>query len=744
MRIKSLIYVIVLLASAFGLKARAQYDFKKPLDIHVEGNQLVDVNGHPVRFFGFMDTPSCWFNDGRWGWGKENDSGVSDCKTYFNKLFTATTDSTNGAFANIFRLHMEPAWVGGSTTYCRFCGKSIAMGTAKGATCKYCKKPCFYQTGGKTYDPDDQEVGGEADTHTRDMAKVKKYLGSVYYPLAEAAHKKGMYVVMRPPGVCPGKIKVGSYYQQYLIDVWDIVSQNAKVKAASGWLSIELANEPVGVVDANGQDTKTAMRDFFQPIVDKIRANGFEGIIWVPGKGWQASYENYKDYPVEDANMGYAVHNYTGWYGGSDGEYDRGKTVAQYTNQFHNQVPVVDTNPIVITEVDWSPEKKSEEGKGHVNEHGEWVDGNYGTWATGSTSKWGVLYKGLLDRYDNISMTLSSTACYIDIDASLKNKGYAPVPAFKTKMEADGRDPWDGSGVACFKWYRDYYYQQHDGYSNDNITIKEMKTTSIRDLVLSPGGHDYVTINASFVSGRSGNVAQSCTYTVADPTIAKVFHGKVIGLAVGETDIVAAYNDITGASYEVPFHVNVTYFPLTKGAFNPAVVGNGTYGTVTATTFVHKGVKNGLGGWNYGETGVDISAYDSLAVTLNTKPTTASKASLRIFDQPDFNGAYAEIPLAGTLGATVKLTELVKTDGTALNLNKICAVCIYTAAAADIRIKAVELLKASEEDTIAEIKGNAGGETEVYTADGIRTNRLQKGVNIIRMPDGSTKKMIIR
>ena len=43
--------------------------------------------------------------------------------------------------------------------------------------------------------------------------------------------------------------------------------------------------------------------------------------------------------------------------------------------QFHNQVPVVDTNPVMITEIDWSPFKP---GTGHYNEHGDWVESNYG------------------------------------------------------------------------------------------------------------------------------------------------------------------------------------------------------------------------------------------------------------------------------------------------------------------------------------------------------------------------------
>ena len=202
-----------------------------------------------------------------------------------------------------------------------------------------------------------------------------------------------------------------------------------------------------------------------QPIVDKIRANGFKGIIWVPGKGWQGSYADYEKYPITGENIGYAVHDYDGWYGCEDKKLSA-KDVKDATQrkiqQFHNQVPMVDTNPIVITEIDWSPKKP---GTGHYNEHGDWVESNYGSWATGRSSVWGEITKGVHDYYGNISMTLSGTHCYIDFNDCIKISGNATktytltgraTPAYKKAMEADGLDPYDGCGVACFKWYAEY------------------------------------------------------------------------------------------------------------------------------------------------------------------------------------------------------------------------------------------------------------------------------------------------
>ena len=357
----------------------------------------MDEHGNHVVLHGVMDTPNAWFNGGRWGWSY---SSVSPCINYFEKLFTGLEK----AKCDVFRLHMDPAW---------------------------------------TNDPNKQSDGkesGEADISRFSSSRLTTYLRTLYFPLAKRAMNHGMYVVVRPPGVCPGNLQVGDYYNDYLMTVWDIFSKNDSIRKYAGQISIELANEPVSLKNRNGLDDPAALHDFFQPIVDKIRANGFTGIIWAPGTGWQANYTSYATNPIEGYNIGYAVHDYCGWYGCSD---DTPSPTNKIT-QFHKQVPVVDTNPVIITEVDWSPKKP---GTGHYNEHGDWVESNWGTWATGSTSKWGKAYKAMLDHFGNISMTLSGTSCLIDIDQLLKDGSV--VPAFEGYEEACGK--------ACMDWYAEYY-----------------------------------------------------------------------------------------------------------------------------------------------------------------------------------------------------------------------------------------------------------------------------------------------
>lgn len=433
--IKKLLLTMMLAASTGCLQLHAADDLPA---LKVQGNQLVDENGKAVVLHGVMDTPSPYFNGNRWG----NHTGVDmteKCIEYFDKLFTAMTDHKQGAYCTVFRLHLDPCWT-----------------NAPGASSGY----WHYKDG------NGKDVTGEADNSNFSETLFKKYLESLYIPIIQKAISHGLYVVVRPPGVCPVNLDVNDAtilgtkktYQQYLKQVWWMFAQNEYVQQHSGQISIELANEPVNIT-MDKKNSDNAMTSYFQPIVNLLRTNsktkGFTGIIWVPGTGWQSNYVGYGKYPISDPynNIGYAVHCYTGWYGTDEnGNGCNGPAMAK---QFKKQVPVVETNPIIITEIDWSPEK---EGAGHTDEHGNYVPANWGTWATGHTSKFGNAFKYVHDLYKNISMTLSGTATYLDIDQYLKNRRV--TPAFDGIEEACGK--------ACFDWYKAWYEQQH-GSGTDGI-----------------------------------------------------------------------------------------------------------------------------------------------------------------------------------------------------------------------------------------------------------------------------------
>lgn len=391
---------MTLAVALMPLAATAQFGVVAPL--HVNGNQLNDEHGNKVVLHGVMDTPNPYFNRYRWG-NACTDALVPSCINYFDKLFAGISNPAKGTYCNIFRLHLDPCWT---------------------------NDPAKTSTGSET---------GEANISRFSSARLQKYLTSLYWPIAQKALGHGLYVVMRPPGVCPKDLKVGDAYQQYLKTVWDIVSRDANIKNNAGVVSLELANEPVHVYAANGTSSARALYDYFQPIVNIIRANGFKGIIWIPGTGYQSQYQSYASYPINDSNYGYAVHVYPGWYGASDTSYDH----QSFIKNFKAQVPVVTSKPVLVSEIDWSPEVA---GSGKYNEFGQWVASNMGTWGTASTSKWGNAWKALKDYYGNISMTLTSTDDYLDVDAYLNNG--TVQAAFNGNVEACAK--------ACFYWYYEY------------------------------------------------------------------------------------------------------------------------------------------------------------------------------------------------------------------------------------------------------------------------------------------------
>ena len=516
------IFTLITILCALGAGAQGV----KPLpSLHTEGRWLVDKHGNQVVLHGVMDTPSNYFNGGRWEgskalgwWDHYNDTGVTNCLAYFEKLFKGMEK----AKCDVFRLHMDPAWTNDPADGYVYAG---SVGQASDAS-------------------------GEADIKKFNPERYQKYLPQLYLKLAEMAMKYGMYVVVRPPGVCPHDLKVGDYYNQYLMYVWDVFSQQEFVKDHAGQISIELANEPVNLRNAQNQDDPKALHDYFQPIVNKIRENGFTGIIWAPGTGWQANYTSYATYPIEGDNIGYAVHDYTGWYGCSDANPDPQNKI----EQFHKQVPVVDTNPIIITEVDWSPENPS--AQGHYNEHNEWVQPNYGTWSTGSTSKWGKAYKAMLDYYGNISMTLSGTGCLFDIDKLLSTGNV--YPAFNGLEEACGK--------ACMDWYAEYYtvnypHADDEAETGDFYTIESLKADQ-ESFDLMIGDKTKILLNVLYLDGHTKDISDVATYEVDQPSVVEVKNGSIRALANGEAQVQAAYTDVQGTIWKKSFVVKVTGLDL--------------------------------------------------------------------------------------------------------------------------------------------------------------------------------------
>ena len=390
--------------------------------LHVKGKNLIDDNGKTVVLHGVMDTPNRYFNGWRWQQWKADysESDVQPCLDYFSKQFAAITDKKQGAYCTVFRLHMDPCW---------------------------------------TNEPG-KDVSGEADISAFSMSRYRLYLEKLYIPLIKDAIGHGLYVIVRPPGVCPQTISVGDKYNRYLKSVWKAFAADEYIQQNAGLISIELANEPVNVLMSDGSMSENALHDYFQPVVDEIRQTGFKGIVWVPGSGYQSNYKGYEKFPITDTedNFSYAVHVYSGWYGNmTDSNCDHDT----FIRNFKDQVPMVESKPIMVTEIDWSPEDPDRASEGHFNEWGQWTAPNLGTWATGSTSKWGNAWKAVHDYYGNIGMVITHPQEYYDIDEYLSSGKVQPGLQNAKKYNLLE----ECCSYACFNWYKEWYLQQTTGIS---------------------------------------------------------------------------------------------------------------------------------------------------------------------------------------------------------------------------------------------------------------------------------------
>ncbi len=370
--------------------------------LHVEGRYLCTPDGTPINLHGFGQTYSPWFNEqGRgWGWSYNTD----DCLRYNQGLIDKILEA--GWEMRWLRLHMDPYW-------------SNEPGVS---------------------------TNGESDISAFSLTRFKKYLDEVFVPMTEYATSHGLYVVMRPPGVCPKELFIGGEYQKYLLTVWGVVASHERLRNNPA-VMFELANEPVNILGTNGTIGSSgdahaeACSQFFQAIVDSIRSCGADNVLWVPGLGYQSQYSGYVKYPIQGDNIGYAVHCYPGWYG-SDSESDTGSAeqgvvtkgagYLEFQSGWNAQVaPIAEIAPILITEMDWAPQK---------------YNASWGKATTGTAGGvgFGANFRYIMDRTGNVSwMLFTGPELLAKYDDSVPDG-----QTFLTDPEACARP--------CYRWFKEY------------------------------------------------------------------------------------------------------------------------------------------------------------------------------------------------------------------------------------------------------------------------------------------------
>lgn len=541
-----------------------------PLELNVVGRYLKDADGNIINLHGFGQTFSPFFNGFAW-----NDYDVAGClrhnKDMIDRILAA------GWRMDFIRMHMDPYWSDDTS-----------------------KESVRYE-------------GHERFSEQR----FRKYLDEVFVPMAEYAVSKGLYVVMRPPGVSPEKIALNDDYQAFLIKVWDIVSLHKKLRN-NGRIMFELANEPINILGSDGTYASQGdghfknMQLYFQAVIDRIRSNGARNIIWVPGLGYQSQYAGFAVHRFSGENIGFAIHVYPGWYG-SDAEADPNENVGGisgggyegFQRGWDAQVkPVADYAPVMVTEMDWAPAK---------------YDSSWGKSITGTAGGegFGANFKYIADNTGNVSWMIFTSQ-----ELLAQFRDVPGTPGSYTFLNDPEACPWP-----VYHWFKEYAGEAAPEGELTGIEIMDAGD----ELDIRMGDSRNIVVNALYADGSIAPVTDKAVLALDRQGVVTVEGGKLKAQKEGSVMLSVSYTSQSGTTCSLTVKVNVvTPFPLTESMFNPSIWEQGSFDEDTGTLITGQ---YGFGGWQYAE-GLDLSSYSRLTVEIGND--NDSMLSFRLFDKNNY------------------------------------------------------------------------------------------------------------
>lgn len=484
-----------------------------------------------------------------------------------------------------------------------------------------------------------------------DLGIFKKYLDEFCLPLIDYYHEKGIYTILLPPTSTPVLIENGDEFQNFLLILWDCISSHPRIRNNPG-IMFELANEPVnfsckyscydglGSYTLNSRTPFKEVKDYWQPIVDKIRSH-CNNIVYVPGMQWQSDFTGFADYPVMGDNIGYAIHWYPGWWGNMRKDWEE------------HVFPVAYMAPFVMTETGWGIYDAIE----------------------GTTTNFGNPLKEIVDDLGNVSWNCWVTYedyYYLVNDETSENE-----------RATIANDP-EVYYKPLYQWWNDYAHTKvmpTNQLKAKSVSFNDFPTT------VSPGKYWLAKIKAEFSNGLSWDVSGDAEYTVSDESVLTIKNGVIRAWKEGTVTVGVTYTDGTGQTFNRQFSITSTLFPLTNQGFNPNLTTDGNFFDESNGTFSSENWT--FGGWTYGE-GVDLSSYQYLVFQLHEPPQYG--ASVHIWDNDhyvmwdaendDWNSACD--PVSGQTGSdfggstelVINLQELKNKSGQPLDLGHICRVAI--------------------------------------------------------------------
>ena len=247
----------------------------------------------------------------------------------------------------------------------------------------------------------------------------------------------------------------------------------------------------------------------------------------------------------------------------------------------------------------------------------------------------------------------------------------------------------------------------HQGCSNNGqkdwpVKVKRVYTRLLNDLELNEEevplliGETLYSENGGVCWGHNAVIAKTSSvipnsYVVSAKGIpgADIYHFTAEGYRILGKRYANKMLNLLDKKKEIDFDTSETYFPLTKGAFNPSLYLEGQFTATSALSYL-KGVDNGnFGGWRYSK-GVDMSNHKYLVVKLRKAATC--KPVIRVYDTDDYlNPCYTCAIPASTKEIKIPLDEMKTEAGKKIDPSHVYMVGFTTDASNSLYISEVFL-----------------------------------------------------
>jgi hypothetical protein len=330
-------------------------------------------------------------------------------------------------------------------------------------------------------------------------------------------------------------------------------------------------------------------------------------------------------------------------------------------------------------------------------------------------------------------MTLSSTACLLDLDELVYNDNV--TAAFGGLEEACGK--------TCMDWYAAYYNVDYP-HADDEKQTPESQTAvslSINDLSkeLMIGSSGSVKVIATFQDGHERDVTNLVTLALEQTDAMTLEKGWINALKEGSAQLTVTYTDPLGNKLQQTCTVRSTYFPFAARYITTNFHGEGSYSELNRRFYPSQW---GQMGWQYSN-GIDMSDYRYLVVKL--KQVQNAAAHVNIFTSNSiWSDGFQSLDFGSNKQLVIDLQSAKTKNGAVLDTENVHIVSFWTDGKGPLYVEDMYLTNNSDYSPMTAVRAPKLSERSyrqgvVYDLQGRRVSRPQAKGLYLR----NGKKMII-